>query len=341
MIPSPQGPAATAFAQGFCTMSVSISSLLSATLTASAKSQSQLTLNAISNTLTTRLNNQIAQLTAQSSDTTTIQLLQNQLNAANTQNAAFSQATTQWLANETTLSSLTTQLVALNTAAAAGDSAGFDSALNIAQLNLENLNVVSYVPGTQPDGVVNLKLSGLGIQSSATYNLSTPAGQAQAATDVAKTKAIVDQITTVTLQNETIASSQSIGLTTEIGDLTRRLGEISDNQNNAVATQIAKLQQQEQFQFHVIELSLQNSTNASSVITGAATSLATVLASQPGSRTASTANPYIAALQTSVGIANKLNATRLSGAATQPDGNTTQANGRAQAAAGSLLNLFS
>ncbi|HYM04088.1 MAG TPA: hypothetical protein VET85_14140 [Stellaceae bacterium] len=341
MIFSPQGLAATAFGQGFCTMSVSISSLLSATLTAGAKSQSQLTLNAISNTLTTRLNNQIAQLTAQSADTTAVQLLQNQLDAANKQNSAFGQASTQWLGNETTLTSLTTQLAALNTAAAAGDSAGFDSALNVAQINVENLNVVPFVSGTQPDGVLNLKLTGLGIQPSATYNLSTPAGQAQAATDVANAKAIVAQITTATLQNQIVASSQSNSLTTEITDLTRRLGEISDNQNNAVATQIANLQQQEQFQFHVIELSLQNTSNASSVITGAATSLAAVLASQPGSRTASTANPYLAALQTSVGIANKLNATRLSGATTQPDGTTTQANGLAQAAAGSLLNLFS
>ena len=190
-------------------MPVSISSLLSATLTTNTQNQSKLVLNQISNTLTTRLNNQIAQLESQSSDTTTVELLQSQLNAANTQNSAFTRASTQWLANEKTLSDLTTQLTALNTAAQNGNSSGFDSALGLAQLDVINLNVVSFVPGTQPDGVVNLKLSGLGVQSSATYDLSTPAGQTQAQSDIAKAQSVVSQITNVTLQNQVIATSAS------------------------------------------------------------------------------------------------------------------------------------
>jgi len=322
-------------------MTVSISSLLSATLTANTQNQNKVVLNQINNTLTTRLNNQIAKLEAQSSDTTTTQLLQSQLNAANTQNSAFTQASTQWLANEKTLSDLTTQLTALNTAAQNGDGAAFDSALGLAQLDLANLNVVSFVPGTQPDGVVNLKLSGLGIQSSATYDLSTPAGQAQAASDIAKAQSVASQITSATLQNQVIATSASNGFQAQIADLTRRLGEISDNQNTTVQAQISKLQQQEQFEFHVIELGLQNTGNANGILTSGASSLATTLASQPGSRTAPKTNPFIDALQTAVGIANKLNATRLGGAATQPDSTTAQANSANQAATGSLLNLFS
>ena len=322
-------------------MTVSISSLLSATLTANAQNQSKLTQNAISNTLTTRLNKQIAQLQSQAADTTTIQLLQSQLNAANTQNSAFSQASSQYLANERYLSDLSTQLASMNTAATAGDSATFDAALTAAQYDVADLNVVAYVPGTQTDGVVNLKLNGLNVQSSATYNLSTPAGQAQAQSDVANATSLITQITNVTLQNQSIASSSSDSFTTQINDLTRRLAEISDNQNNTVQTEISKLQQREQYQFHVIELALQNTGRSSSVLTSAASNLASVLATQQGSRTASKANPFMSALQAGIGIANKLNGVRLAGAAKQPDASTTQQNSTNQAATGTLLNLFS
>jgi hypothetical protein len=322
-------------------MTVSISSLLSATLSGSAQNQSKLAQAAISKTLTSRLNQQIAQLQSQAADTTTVQLLQSQLDAANTQNNAFSQASSQWLANERFLSDLTTQLTTMNTAATNSDSAGFDSALAAAQFDVAGLNVVAYVPGTQTDGVANLKLNGLNVQSSATYNLSTPSGQAQAESDIANATALVSQITNVTLQNQIVASSSSNSLTTQIDDLTRRLSEISTNQNTTVQAQISNLQQREQYQFHVIELGLQNATKPNSVLTSAASNLASVLASQPGSQTASKANPFITALQTGVNIANQLIGTRLKAAANQPNGTTVQQNATSQAAAGALLNLFS
>lgn len=322
-------------------MTVSISSLLSATLTTSAQSQSTLAQAAISNTMTARLNTQIAQIESQAADTTNVQLLQSQLNAANTQNSSFSQASSQWLANERFLSDLSTQLVTMNTAAAAGDSTSFDSALSAAQFDVSGLNVVAYVPGTQTDGVTNLKLNGLGIQSSATYDLSTPSGQAQAQSDVANATALITQITNVTLQNQDIASSSSNALTTQINNLTQQLAEISTNENTTVQTQISNLQQQEQDQFHIIELGLQNAAKPNSVLTSAASNLASVLASQPGSQTASKTNPFITALQTGINIANQLNGTRLNAAANQPDSSTTQQNATNQAAAGALLDIFS
>jgi hypothetical protein len=101
------------------------------------------------------------------------------------------------------------------------------------------------------------------------------------------------------------------------------------------------LQQQEQDQFHVIELALSQSNSANSVLTGAASNLATVLASQPGSQTASKTDPFFTALQTSLTTADQMTATQLGDAATQPNASTTQANGINQAAAGSLLDIFS
>jgi hypothetical protein len=323
-------------------MTVSISTLLTSTLTAGAQNQNQLTLNAINNTLTTRLNNQIAQIEAQSSDTTTVQLLQNQLSAAQTQNSSFSQAASQWLGNESFLTDLNTQLTTMSTAAASGDATTFDGALAQAQTDIDDLTVVSYVPGTQPDGVANLKYDGLGVQSSATYDLSTTAGQAQAATDVANAKNLVAQVLSVTTQNQEIATSQSDGLTDDINNLSLQLSQISDNQNNTVQTQISNLQQQEQDQYHVIELALSSSNNnATSVLTSAATNLTSVLAAQPGSKTASTTNAFFSTLQTSVTDANQMTATMLGDATTQPNSTTQENNTVAQGASGALLDIFS
>lgn len=322
-------------------MTVSIGTLLTSTLTTGAQNQNQLTLNAINNTLTTRLNNQISQLEAQSSDTTTVELLQNQLSAAQSQNSAFSQAASQWLGNESFLNDLNTQLTTLSTAAASGDSTTFDSALAQAQTDIGDLTVVSFVPGSQPDGVANLKYNGLGIQSSSTYDLSTQAGQAQAATDIANAKTLVAHALSVTTQNQEIATSQSNGLTADINNLTLQLSQISDNQNNTVQAEVSKLQQQEQEQYHVIELSLSSSSNnTDSILTGAASNLATVLAAQPGSKTASTTNGFFTALKASTTNADQLTATMLGDAASQPDSSTQQNNSVAQNANGALLDIF-
>jgi hypothetical protein len=322
-------------------MTVSLSTLLTSTLTTSAQNQNQLTLNAINNTLTTRLNNQIAQLESQSSDTTTVQLLQSQLSAAQTQNTAFSNAASQWLGNESYLNDINSQLTTLSTAAASGDASTFDSALATAQNDIANLKVVSFVPGTQPDGVDNLKYNGLGIQSSATYDLSTASGQAQAATDIANAKTLVSQSLTTTSQNQEIATSQSDALTDDINNLSLQLSQISDNQNNTVQAQITQLQQQEQEQYHVIELALSSTSNANSVLTTAATNLTNALAAQPGSKTASTTNAFYSALESSVSDADELTATQLGDATTQPTASTQQDNTVAQGASGALLDLFS
>ena len=321
-------------------MTVSIGTLLASTLATGAQNQNQLTLNAINNTMTTRLNNQIAQIQSQASDTTTVDLLQNQLSAAQSQNTAYSQAASQSLTNEGFLDDINTQLVTMNTAATNGDSSTFDNALALAQSDINDLTVVNYVAGTQPDGVANLKYNGLGIQSSASYDLSTPAGQTQAESDIANAKTAISQILTTTTQNQEIATSQSDAYTDDINNLTLQLSQISNNQNTTVQTEISNLKQKEQDQYHVLELTLANSNNASSVLTTAASDLATVLASQPGSRTASTTNAFFTALSSSATDANEMNATALGDAKTQPSSSTSQDNTIAQGASGALLDIF-
>lgn len=321
-------------------MSISLSSLLSATISTSAQSQAQLRISSLQTTLTNNLNRQIAQLQAQSTDGSVTKVLQSQLVTLNAQNKANSQASSQLVQNGGFLSDLKLQLVALKTAAGAGDSVTFDKDLAAANKDVTNLNVVAIVPGLQPDGVTNLKLKGLGIKSSATYNLSTPTGQAQATTDVQSAQTLINQITAVTTQNQLIANSASNALTTQINEINRQLSKIGSDQATQLQTQVTKLQTREQSQFHIIELELGNSTNASSVLTSGATTLAAVLASQPGSRTAPKTNQFFGALATSVNIANTLNGTRLQGAARQPNGSTQERNSLTQAAAGALLNIF-
>lgn len=322
-------------------MTLSLTSLLSTTLTTSAQSQAQVRINAIQNTLTNRLKSSIAQVQAQSSDPSTVQVLRSQLSNLSKQNTAYSQASSQLVQNEQFLTDLRLQLTGLSTAAAAGDSVTFDSDLAKANVDVTDLNVQGFLAGFQSDGVVNLKLSGLGIKSSATYDLSTAAGRTQAAADVQSAQNVVNQIVTVTTQNQLVAASASSALSTQISDIDRRLSELSGNQSGPAQKQIAKLQQQEQQQFHVIELQLGGSTNANSVLATGSAQLASVLASQPGSRTAPKTNQFISALQNGLNIANQLNSTKLSAAIRQPNGSTTENNGIRQSAIGSLLNIFS
>jgi hypothetical protein len=322
-------------------VTISLSSLLSSTLSTSTQNQAQLRIAAIQNTLTNRLNTQIAQVEAQSDDTTATNVLQSQLAALTPQSTAYSTANSQNLQNQQLFNTLTTQLATLSSAATTGDSATFDSTLASTQVFVSSLTVVNQPPGLQPDGVLNFKLAGLGIQSSAAYDLSTPAGQAQAVSDVQNAQEAVKQIQETIDQNQQIASSALTALTTQITSINDQLSNFQATQSNQVATQISTLQSTEQTQFHIIELELGSTTNTSSVLSTGASGLATALADQQGSKTASTANPFMAALEGNTTIANQLNGTRLSSASTQPTSATTQNNSVAQAAVGSLLNIFS
>ena len=164
-------------------MTTSLINTLANVATASAQSFVQFRLKLIGQQITAQLNKKIDQLKEQAQDPA-IPLLQQQEAALNSQKTGYDQAVTQIGANGTTLGDLSIQLSNLANAAAQGNSTTFDQALGSANTDLGILQIIPALAGFLPDGVNSLKTNGLGIKSSATYNLSTTAGRAQASADI-------------------------------------------------------------------------------------------------------------------------------------------------------------
>ena len=233
--------------------------------TSGAQSQSQFQLQLIGARMTAQLNRKIAELKAAANDPI-LPVLQQQAATLNAQKTRYDAAQRQLVANGSPIGDLDTQLSTMATAAAVGDGATFDQALAQAQTDLGNLKVVPLLPGLQPDGAASLKSNGLGIQSSATYDLSTPAGQAQAAADISAAQGLMAQLSTMTAQNTQIANSVSQALEVQITSLNDQVNAREQTETTDAATQIQKLQKQTQTQFHLIELSLGSAGNASSML---------------------------------------------------------------------------
>jgi hypothetical protein len=189
-------------------------------------------------------------------DQVSIDYSQSQIDSLQTQQTAISKAGTQFGQNGLILSDLSTQLTNLSTAAANGDSAGFDAALDAANGDIGNLGVVDFNPIFQNDGVANLKNNGLGVQSSATYDLSTPAGQSAAATDISNAQTLVNNIMTMTTSNQVVGGSQSTALNGQISALQNFIKQQENASNAQVAAQTKQLTQNMQNQLHIIELNL-------------------------------------------------------------------------------------
>jgi hypothetical protein len=233
--------------------------------TSGARSQSQFQLQLIGAQMTAQLNRKIAELKAAANDPI-LPALQHQAATLNAQKTRYDAAQRQLVANGSPIGDLDTQLSTMATAAAAGDGATFDQALAQAQTDLGNLKVVPLLPGLQPDGAASLKSNGLGIQSSATYDLSTPAGQAQAAADISAAQGLMAQLSTMTAQNTQIANSVSQALEVQITSLNDQVNAREQTDTGDAATQIQKLQKQTQTQFHLIELSLGSAGNTSTML---------------------------------------------------------------------------
>jgi hypothetical protein len=248
--------------------------------TLGAQNAAQFRLKLIGQQITAQLNKKIAQLKDQSQDPT-IPLLQQQATTLSQQKTAYDQALVQIGDNGTTLGDLSLQLGNLANAASQGDSTGFDQALSAANTDVAILQVVPPLAGLLPDGLNSLLSKGLGIQSSATYNLSTPAGQAQASAAIQATQSLVQQIAGTNTTNQEIGSSisQSFG-----GQLSAISDQISNKQNDeltAAATQVDKLNQQAKTEFHLIELQLGNVGQTGSILSNAQN--ANNIAPPPGS----------------------------------------------------------
>lgn len=250
-------------------MTISPFTALAQAASAGAQAQAQFRLQLIGNQLTAQLNKKIAALKTQADDPI-VNLLTQQAQALSARKSTYSTSESQLGTNVAVLSDLSLQLSNLQVAATGGDANGFDAALAAATGDVDNLGIVGFQPGYQPDGVAQLKGNGLGIQSSASYDLSTPAGQAQAAADVQNAQNIVKQISTTTLQNQTIAGSIANALSGQISQLQ---SQISDRQNKEIvqaAGKIQTLQTQTQTEFHLIELQFGSIPQVANIFTAAA-----------------------------------------------------------------------
>ena len=250
-------------------MTISPFTALAQAASVGAQAQAQFRLQLIGNQLTAQLNKKIAALKTQADDPI-VNLLQAQGQALSARKSTYSASESQLGTNVAVLSDLKLQLSDLAVAATGGDANGFDVALAAATTDVANLKLVAFQPGYQPDGVLQLKSNGLAILSSASYDLATPAGQAQASADVQQAQGIIDQISATSLQNQTIAGSIANALS---GQITQIQSQITQRQNTEIvqaAGKIQTLQQQTQTEFHLIELSFGNIPQLTNIFTAAA-----------------------------------------------------------------------
>ena len=245
-----------------------------------AQNAAQFRLKLIGQQITTQLNKKIAQLKEQSQDPT-IPLLQQQAATLNQQKTAYDQALTQIGNNGTTLGDLSIQLANLANAAAQGDAATFDQTLSAANTDVSILQPVPPLAGLLPDGVNSLLSNGLGIQSSATYNLSTPTGQAQASADIQAAQSFIQQIASTNTTNQEIGSSISQSFQGQLSAISDQISNKQISGLTAAATQVDKLNQQAKTEFHLIELQFGNVGQTGSILSNAQN--ANNIAPPPGS----------------------------------------------------------
>jgi hypothetical protein len=209
----------------------------------------------ISQQIQHQLNAKVAAL-QQAPDTSLATALQSQITTLTSHRAAVAAIATAAGANGNLLSDLQNQLAKLQTDATAGNSAGFDATLAAAKT--DNLDMTASTPPApiQPNGIGGLQGKGLGISSSATYNLSTPAGKAAAANAIQAAQTLVGQVFQVATSNQLLAADIQTSLTTQIGTLTTQQQQQSQADQLGATAQILKLTQLAQNQTHLIELAL-------------------------------------------------------------------------------------
>ncbi len=233
-----------------------------------AQMQSKISLDLINNQIQKNLQQQITAV-QNAPDDSVVNVLQNQISGLQQQANAASSIGSQFGGNADILADLSNQLGTMQTAAAGGDSTGFDNALNAAQIDLGDLVVVTPTAPYQPDQIDALQATGLGIGDSSSYDLSTPAGQTAAAADVQNAQTLIGQIVQATTSNQVIAGSIATALTTQVSGLTTTLSNLQQTNATDIATKIQQLTQQAQNQSHLIQLALGNTQLLANALTQA------------------------------------------------------------------------
>lgn len=232
--------------------------------------------------LQTQLQNQynakVAALQAKSKPTPEENFLQVEISALGKQRSTFGTLQSQYGTNSNILADLTTYLATLQNAAQAGDATAFDGALGSANADVSYLTVVKPNPVLQSDGVQQLKTNGLGIKSSSSYNLSTPAGQAAAIADITAAQTNITQVSLMTTTNQNIASAQLTALTSQYSLLNNNLQSDEFTRSAQATTDILKLKNQLNTQVHLVELQFSNSQAAAKSLETQQNNLQSVLA---------------------------------------------------------------
>lgn len=219
----------------------------------------------ISQDLQNQLNEKLAALQAPT-DQVSINFSQNQINALQAQQSAVSKLQTVFGTNGNLLSDMTSQLNLMGEAVTNGDGTAFDNAFTALNTDLSDLTPPSYNPLFQADGVAALKTNGFSIQSSASYDLSTPAGQAAATADVTTAQNAVEAALKMNGSNQTVAAGQLTALDGQITALQTMQTQQQNNATQATAAQTQQLETNEQNELHLIQLNLANTSQTSSML---------------------------------------------------------------------------
>jgi hypothetical protein len=234
-----------------------------------AQNQASLTqtiqISQISQDLQNQLNRQIASLQSPV-DQVSIDISQNRINSLQAQQKTVSALETLFGNNGNLLADMTNQLTLMTAAVSKSDGTGFDDALSALNTDLTDLTPPAWNALFQSDGIAQLKTNGIAIQSSATYDLSTPAGQAAATADITTAQNLLQGILKINTGNQTVAGSQLAALDGQINALQTQQQQQQSEASQANAQQIAQLQQNMANQLHLIELNLGNSGQVASML---------------------------------------------------------------------------
>lgn len=239
--------------------------------TAHAQSLVNYRIQLVGNQLTNQLNQKIAALRA-AAQNPILPVLQEQAAQLEQQANTYSNVQSQSSSNGIVLADMALRLGNAGIAAQSGDAATFDQNIGAINTDIGILQPVGFTPGLQSDGLAALQSDGIGVQSSAGYDLSTAAGRTQALNDVQAAQSLIQTLTTTASTNQLIASSTITSLDTQITNINNRVNDAETNVLTNDAQQIATLKQQEQEQFHVIQLAFGSVGNTANMLAAFQTS---------------------------------------------------------------------
>lgn len=204
--------------------------------------------------------------------------------------------------NGTVFADLTSQLAAIQTAISNGDPQAFDLALLQANNDVGNLVIAPPTAPYQADNLESFKTNGLGIKSSADYDLSTDAGKAAAVADAQNAQELVVQLSGIQTSNQILAYNIASTLTSQINSINQTITEMQNENSDYISAQTDKLNQQAQIQQHLIQLGLGNTTTLSTALqqmttsSDVATSPYDILGNSSSSTTSDGSNPAVLSL---------------------------------------------